>query len=410
MRAIVAASSALVLVLVVGLAQASNWDSKESTHYMEPNDWYENEKPGLQIFCHNAKTKYLIHLWKTVIMTLRTNLETYELYEGQSPHEVREKHEDNQKYWRFSLFNTKKSKQFRINPFQDSCIGVYMSHNNNLFQYKMVMTKNNLDSWKITMMALGIFLFWSAQKLSRNTFFYYICGMAIGISLSVAILIYLLGKLLPKGKFMYMMVATGYTMSFYIAQMLWENAQLIAMQYRNYVIYYILTTALISMIICYRFGPVTNTRTKNIIQWILQIFGLVLVYNSSYFREASTSLCIVLIVFYNFPVVFISKGRKYWKHMFPEQPRLLTDDEYREEAIRETRKALEGLQDYCHSPKCSPWKTVLRLKDPIRFARFMEGESHLSENESMEHDAELTKLIEECELTDDDEFDSEERL
>lgn len=70
---------------------------------------------------------------------------------------------------------------------------------------------------------------------------------------------------------MYLMMATGYTMSFYVAQMLFENAQLIAMQHRNYVLYYILTTALISFIICYRFGPVTNNRTKNIIQWVLQV-------------------------------------------------------------------------------------------------------------------------------------------
>ena len=67
------------------------------------------------------------------------------------------------------------------------------------------------------------------------------------------------------------MVATGYTASFYVAQMLWENAQVIAMQYRDYVLYYILATALISFIICYRFGPITNTRTKNIIQWVLQV-------------------------------------------------------------------------------------------------------------------------------------------
>ena len=35
----------------------------------------------------------------------------------------------------------------------------------------------------------------------------------------------------------------------------------------------------------------------------------------------------------------------------------------------------------------------------------MEGEYHLSDNESMEHDAELTKLIEECEYTDDEDED-----
>lgn len=131
-------------------------------------------------------------------MNLRTNLETYELYEGRSPHEVATKHEDNQKYWRFSLFNTKKSKQFRVNPFEDSCIGVYMNQHSNQFQYKMIMTQNSIDTWKIAMMGLGMFLFWYAGKLSRNTLFYYVSGVTIGVSLSIVILIYLLGKLLPK--------------------------------------------------------------------------------------------------------------------------------------------------------------------------------------------------------------------
>lgn len=70
---------------------------------------------------------------------------------------------------------------------------------------------------------------------------------------------------------MYFALASGYTMSFYVAQMLWENAQLITLQYRNYVLCYIFFTALISFIVCYRFGTVTNPRTKQIIQWILQV-------------------------------------------------------------------------------------------------------------------------------------------
>lgn len=54
------------------------------------------------------------------------------------------------------------------------------------------------------------------------------------------------------------------------------------------------------------------------------------------------------------------------KQMFPEDRKLLTEDEFRKEGIRETRKALSGLKEYCSSPKCNSWKTVLRLKDPIR--------------------------------------------
>lgn len=41
----------------------------------------------------------------------------------------------------------------------------------------------------------------------------------------------------------------------------------------------------------------------------------------------------------------------------------------------------------------------------FRFAKFMEGDSHLSDSETFEHDAELTRLIEECEYTDDDNDD-----
>ncbi|XP_014235006.1 nuclear envelope integral membrane protein 1 isoform X1 [Trichogramma pretiosum] len=378
----------------------------EIVHFMDPGEWVDNDKSGLRIFCHNAKSKYIINLWKTVIMTLKTNLESYELYEGSSPHEVVDKHEENQRYWRFNLFSSKKSKQFSINPFENSCIGVYMSPKGNQFKYKLIMTQNTIDLFKISLTAVGIFMFWYAKKLSRNTLFYYMSGISLGVTLSILILIYLLGKLFPKGKFMYLMVATGYTMSFYVAQILLENAQMIAMQYRDYVLYYILSTALISFIICYRIGPVTNTRTRNIIQWALQIAGLVCVYHSSYFREASTSLCILLLVLYNVPTIFYYKSRDYWKQMFPERRRLLTDDEYRKEAVIETKKALDGLQQFCHSPQCNPWKTVLTLKDPIRFARFMEGNSHLLENESMEHDAELTKLIDECDLTDDEEYDN----
>lgn len=39
----------------------------------------------------------------------------------------------------------------------------------------------------------------------------------------------------------------------------------------------------------------------------------------------------------------------------------------------------------------------------FRFAKFMEGDSHLSDDESQAHDIEITRIIEECEYTDDDE-------
>lgn len=54
------------------------------------------------------------------------------------------------------------------------------------------------------------------------------------------------------------------------------------------------------------------------------------------------------------------------QRVFPEKQKLLTENQYHQEGIRQTRKALKELQNHCSSPECNPWKTVLRLKDPIR--------------------------------------------
>ncbi|CAK9823318.1 Nuclear envelope integral membrane protein [Anthophora retusa] len=393
--------SAIVLLLFCNYFYTESATATQSIHFLKPGDVFENDKPGLQIFCHSANTKYLIYMWKSLTIHLSTNIENYDLYDGKSPQEVMEKHDENQRSWNFNLFGIKKSNKLKINPFEDICIGVYV-YPSNLHKYSLNITETRVDVSKLTLMVLGAIVYWSARKLSGNTVFYYLCGVTLGTTASIVILVYFISKLLPRGKIMYLMVATGWTMSFYIIQALWENAHLIAVQYKEWVIWYILLTSFISFVICYRFGPVTNARTKKLIEWFLQIAGLLTMYHSSYFREASIFSCIVIILLYNFPIVIIRKGRSYWKKMFPERRRLLTENEYRKEGIRETNKALNELKEYCVSPECNPWKTVLILKDPIRFARFMEGESHLSDDESREHDAEITRIIEDCEYTDDE--------
>ena len=57
----------------------------------------------------------------------------------------------------------------------------------------------------------------------------------------------------------------------------------------------------------------------------------------------------------------------YRKRKFPPKTKLLTDDEYHEQGVRETAKALQELRGYCSSPDCNAWKTVLKLKEPVRY-------------------------------------------
>lgn len=408
MKTLVKLISIFITLETLCHAYQIGFESSSLPHFLEPGNsvTIEGQSPSLRIFCHNAKSKYLIHIWRTVYMNLEINLENYEIYDGRTPNEITTKYEDNRRSWNFNFFSTKKNKQFRINPFEDACIGVNTLHHSP-YEYKMSMSEQRVDVWKIAYMILGILIFWSGKRLSQNTLFYYLCGITLGVTTSVIILIYFVGKLFPKGKFMYLMVATGYTMSFYVAQLLWDNAQLIALQYRDFVLWYVLITSLISFVICYRFGPITNTRTKRIIQWFLQSLGLVMIYCSSYFYEASGSCCVLVLMLYNFPIFALKKGRKYcssfsfWRKSSNSR-RLLTEDEYHKEGLKETRKALQDLQDYCSSPECSPWKTVLKLKDPLRFAKFVERGTHVTEDESFDYDTSIAKLIEECEYTDDE--------
>ncbi|XP_014488973.1 PREDICTED: nuclear envelope integral membrane protein 1 isoform X2 [Dinoponera quadriceps] len=386
-----------IFFLMFQWAYARRILEETKVYFLHAADSVENNNPGLKTYCHNATSKYLTHIWRTMTMHLDINSESYTLYDGKTPFEIHQKHDENQRSWSLNLFDTGKHKRLKINPFEDVCIGVYIDSSNES-GYIMSMTETRVNVWMLTIMVAGILIFWCAKMLSQNSVFYYACGILFGVTMSIIILIYVAGKLVPRGKYMYLIFAG--TMSIYLARVLLENAQLIAMQYREWVMWYILVTSLISFLICYRFGPVTNSRTKQIIQWFLQIIGLVLIYNSSYFREASLSCCVILVLLYNFPKAALERGKR--QNMFPEKRKLLSEDQYRLEGIRETKKALKELQDYCSSPECNTWKTVLRLKNPIRFAKFMEEDLHLYKEEIEDHDVEISKILDEDEYTDDE--------
>lgn len=73
-------------------------------------------------------------------MHLNINSDSYILYHGKTPSDIRQKHEENQRSWSFNLFDTRKHKQLKINPFEDTCIGVYMDPSSK-YEYIMKMTE-----------------------------------------------------------------------------------------------------------------------------------------------------------------------------------------------------------------------------------------------------------------------------
>lgn len=55
-----------------------------------------------------------------------------------------------------------------------------------------------LDSWRLFMFIVGLFLFGYSARLSHNSLFYYLCGITIGVTASFVIIILLISRLIPK--------------------------------------------------------------------------------------------------------------------------------------------------------------------------------------------------------------------
>ncbi|XP_049827271.1 nuclear envelope integral membrane protein 1a isoform X2 [Schistocerca gregaria] len=133
--------------------------------------------------------------------------------------------------------------------------------------------------------------------------------------------------------------------------------------------------------------------------------GLWLIYSSTCYQEAAVALMLTVIMCYNFPSVWISKLQAAWKRRFPPKLKLLSEEEYYEQGVRETKKALEELRGYCSSPECDTWKTVLKLKNPVRFAEFMKGDSHLSDDEMVQYEVESRHSTADYDYSDEEEED-----
>lgn len=111
---------------------------------------------------------------------------------------------------------------------------------------------------------------------------------------------------------MYGFVVGGWAVGVYVLQLLWDNLRVILTQYSNYVMYYMIATGFISFLLCYRMGPPTNPRSKNLIKWTLQSVGLVLVFNCSHYQEAAMGLVVICMIAYNFPKKWVAKTKTMW--------------------------------------------------------------------------------------------------
>ncbi|KAI8126820.1 Nuclear envelope integral membrane protein 1 [Lucilia cuprina] len=326
----------------------------------------------LRTYCYRGEHKTLGRLFETVELITSDD---YTQYDGATPAEVQEHYDEHRSLFSFNLFSQKRTR-LQLSPFASSCMGI-----ETIEPYRIRLQKVRVDFWRVIQLVVGCLVFHYAGKLSQNAVFYYITGVALGICSSFMLLIWLSSKLVPRRTMMYGVLIGGWTIGLYVIQMLWENLQVIILTYRTYVFWYIFVTGVVSFFFCYRWGPPTNQRSKNIIKWLLQLMSLIMIYFSSRYEEATAAIIILTIILHYFPRSLWYKGRAFWLRKFPPKRRFLTNEEYYEQGVRETTKALDELRSFASSPDCNQWRVMSKLRDPMRFAAFVEGASHLRDEE-----------------------------
>ncbi|XP_054162304.1 nuclear envelope integral membrane protein 1-like [Oppia nitens] len=268
------------------------------------------------------------------------------------------------------FFDTKSVTNITIPSFRLYCIAISSSES-----YKWHFVVNVVDMLRVSTLLIGFILFTFGPNISRSVIFYYTSCISLGIFASFLLIFLIIGRYLPR-KISALIIMLGSSTLVFAFKILWQTFEHFLIENSFYLIIYLILSALISFALAYRFGPITNHRTLNLMQWFLQLIGLIFMVISCEIYEYSMLfiLSIILVKVLPFKGLFYFKRRKV-------KVKLLTEVEFELQSDVQTKQSLEELRKYCLSSQCNAWHIICQLKDPIRFARFVDGDNHISDDE-----------------------------
>ncbi|XP_077577072.1 nuclear envelope integral membrane protein 1 isoform X2 [Stigmatopora nigra] len=381
------AHSFLLTLLILCLAQQSSQYSGVKTSIINLKDGEEHHLSGSSQLCYKNSvipnwrqtwTRIQVRIWSSEVFRVET---------VQGEDELRELE-------RFSAWNWLQNWLQRGH--NETTINVHLFSNRTCFKivpsgdHYTVKSVRKFDVYLFVVFLLGVLLFFFADSLSRSQVFFYSAGTGTGIMASLIILFFILARLLPKKSPFYILIVGGWSFSVYAIQLVCRNLNVILREHWHTALGYMGVVGFISFAVCYRYGPLVDEKSINILSWTLQLLSMLLIYLGNQIHQVSFAIMAVALLAKNlgYPImlalVTIGKIRQYIDSK-PQKRRLLTMVEYRKQGEEETVKALEGLRSFCSSPDCNPWKAVSRLQSPKRFADFIEGSSHLLANEASMH-------------------------
>jgi len=234
-------------------------DSQESLHYT----------------CHPAIQPSLPHFWSSAALRLDMEGHDYQVYIGSNLTTVARLAQESDTAWLYTQLPWR-SKDFKLSPFEDTCIGVKTSQ-----RYRMTLQWKTVNYLFLLATLAGLLVFFMAPSLCRNTFFHYTTGIGVGLLLSVLLLTFLVQRRLKQSFFSW--IGLAYSLSVYLLTSAWFNLKdYLTAEYYHWVLAYTLGAGIVSFGVIYRLGPPENPRTLNLIQWAMQGLALAAVVLSSH--------------------------------------------------------------------------------------------------------------------------------
>ncbi|KAF7245048.1 Nuclear envelope integral membrane protein 2 [Varanus komodoensis] len=247
-----------------------------------------------------------------------------------------------------------------------------------------------LDLRLFLLFIAGGLLFHFARNLSRSIVFYYSAGTAFGILVTLAFLLLMLKRFIPKLSTFWILMSGCWFSTLYIFYTWKDDLKWLWYNSTHYVLGYILILGSVSFALCYMYGPLNSETSRNLLMWTLQLLGLIFIYFGMAIPQVAYAVIAAMVgsKFLHYPLkVFrytVRKGTCLFRSKKAEF-RYLTEDEYQEQGETETIKALEELRTFCRSPNFPTWMAVVRLRSPQKFANFVLGCPHVSPEEMTNH-------------------------
>ncbi|MGH0165651.1 UNVERIFIED_CONTAM: hypothetical protein FKN15_049530 [Acipenser sinensis] len=129
----------------------------------------------------------------------------------------------------------------------------------------------------------------------RSPAFFYSAGISTGMIASLIILVFIVARFLPKKSPFYVLLVGGWSFSLYLIQLMFRNLQHLIKQHWQYVTGYVMLVGFLSFAVCYRHGPLVEERSINLLSWVLQLLGLLLLYAGIQVQQVAVALIIAAV-------------------------------------------------------------------------------------------------------------------